>query len=115
MRPSLRKYRETVDRLVGEGADMPEIERLVSHSRLPEEQGAALWLYAHALGCPRRPHKSDPPHRPYLVRSSKGKGKASWGQPPSEPPPESMSPTRTQTSLPSGRGGGRAHRLRRRG
>jgi hypothetical protein len=67
MTPSLTKYRETVDRLSREGATMPEIERLVARARLPEEQGAALWLYAHALRCREGPHETQPPDGPHLV------------------------------------------------
>ena len=51
----LGKYRESVDRLVDAEASMPEVEALVAGFRLPEEQGAALWLYAHAQGCPPCP------------------------------------------------------------
>ncbi len=65
--PHLRKYREAVDRLVDEGATMPEIESVVFRPQLPEEQGAALWLYAHALASRPRPDQTEPPSRPHLV------------------------------------------------
>ena len=68
MTPTLRKYRKTVDRLRREGATLPEIERFVHRARLPEEQGAALWLYAHALGSRRRPNEAQPPDGPHLAR-----------------------------------------------
>jgi len=67
MAADVKKCRETVDRLRREGATMPDIERFVARSRLPEEHGAALWLYAHALGCPRRPDETRPTDRPHLV------------------------------------------------
>jgi hypothetical protein len=67
MAPSLKKYRATVDGLRREGATMPDIERFVDRSRLSEEQGAALWLYAHALGCRRHRHEAQSTEAPHLV------------------------------------------------
>jgi len=66
--PGVRRLRKTVERLVDHDADMAQVEALVSRSHLPEEQGAALWLYAHALRCRRgsRPltRSHAPPSRP---------------------------------------------------
>jgi hypothetical protein len=67
MAPSVKKCRKTVDRLRRQGATMPEIERFVDRSGLPEEEGAVLWLYAHALGCRRHPREAQPPEGPHLV------------------------------------------------
>jgi hypothetical protein len=66
----LPKLRETVECLVDQAAPMAEIERFLSQARLPEEQTATLWLYAHAL-VRRRPRETEPlPPVPRLTLQS---------------------------------------------
>jgi hypothetical protein len=66
--PSLvGRYCTTLERLRDKGASTAEIETLVARAPVPEEGKAALWLYAHAIGCPLRPESNEPPRGRRLV------------------------------------------------
>jgi hypothetical protein len=66
--PSLiGRYCQTLERLRDKGASTAEIETLVARAPVPEEGKAALWLYAHAIGCQLRPDSKEPERRARLL------------------------------------------------